>query len=572
MKIKCTALLMDLIVTYNFNPHRHVKIWLSKDKDIFLNLENRVRLVKMRVINPNDEINLIYDSNLLSVNALKELDIFCTKYNIVAKDIQKDIIPRCETIEEKNLIEIYNDELLHLETGGNLIVGSSVLRWLKPVYELGTYTDFYVSVDTRTLPDTLSVKAPLLLNVGSFDVTEDVEFVNANSDILTVADNQAALPYIQKIQKAIYANCSRQPHQAQHYMERYQKQLRNRISEILPPSMAQFFLSQGPIAQNLEQIDGLADLGKEKTAREARNQIINDTANNLILAKNILTSYLRLSDLEIIKAAANWQRAIMKQKLGWIGWFFLTAKQYKHIETIVSIRDDHEFLTKIRESTRMGLLFHNVAYTTGSIALSNILFDNLLHKKDIVKKKIEPLSFARYGLDKAFLSENGLTLHGSIKTAATKLGVLEPGVGSDLSWLQEGQAATVLREQKIIEAQEHMPQNVHDMREKIEIHIKKIQGDLSSCFGFYRYKERHAKIHALQNILRHFEADSFDVDGYNAALDSYRTKDVFASIGKSKTKELIDKLDFLGQCAKYYMLTNEHGKIELSSCVKKLSL
>jgi glucosyltransferase Lgt1/2/3 len=51
-------------MAYSFAPHRHVKIWLSKDSDIFLNLENQIRLVKMRDINPKDTINFIYDSRL----------------------------------------------------------------------------------------------------------------------------------------------------------------------------------------------------------------------------------------------------------------------------------------------------------------------------------------------------------------------------------------------------------------------------------------------------------------------------------------------------------------------------
>ncbi|MBN9230775.1 MAG: hypothetical protein BGO90_07795 [Legionella sp. 40-6] len=129
-------------MTYNFNPHRHVKIWLSKDKDSFLNLENRVRLVKMRDDNPEDEITFIYDSSLLSARAQLELQTFCKQYGIIAKDVRTEIIPFCATDNQQTLIALYEDEIGNLDTGGNLAAASDILRWLKPVYDSGIYSDF----------------------------------------------------------------------------------------------------------------------------------------------------------------------------------------------------------------------------------------------------------------------------------------------------------------------------------------------------------------------------------------------------------------------------------------------
>lgn len=237
--------------------------------------------------------------------------------------------------------------------------------------------------------------------------------------------------------------------------------------------------------------------------------------------------------------------------------------QYKQIEAIASIQDDNEFLTRMREQTRMTILKSSVVYTSGPGALLSALFDKLFYKKDTVNKEIMPFSFACYGLDKAFVSENGIPLHAAAKTVAAKMQNTEVGKSSDLSWLQEGQNATAIREQKIRAAQEHMPQDFHDLREKIEAHIKKIQADLEGCFGFYRHRERHAKIHALQSIIGHFEECSFDVSAFHVALSNYRAKDISASIGKSKTKELIDELELFGQQAKHYMLTDEHGRVKI---------
>ncbi|MBA2650524.1 MAG: hypothetical protein H0U75_13210 [Legionella sp.] len=153
-------------MTYYFNPHHHVKIWLSKDKDIFLNLENQVRLVKMRDINPEDEIHFIYDGALLSKTALIELQAFCGKYRITPQNV-RSLMPHCKTVEEQNLCSLYAQEVSHLNEGGNLGVGSDILRWLSPIYTLGTYTDFDVPVDTSKLPNTITVAKPLLMSLGS---------------------------------------------------------------------------------------------------------------------------------------------------------------------------------------------------------------------------------------------------------------------------------------------------------------------------------------------------------------------------------------------------------------------
>lgn len=56
----------------------------------------------------------------------------------------------CKTTEEKKLLTIYHDELRHFGSGGNFGTASDILRWLKPIYALGTYSDFDVIIDKRT--------------------------------------------------------------------------------------------------------------------------------------------------------------------------------------------------------------------------------------------------------------------------------------------------------------------------------------------------------------------------------------------------------------------------------------
>lgn len=111
-------------MTYQFNPHAHVKIWLSKDKDSFLNLENILRLLTVRDNNPNDTIHFVYDSLLLSEQAQRELAYFCKKCNLHPVDVRSDVFPVCKTENEKKLIELYENEILHIHEGGT---------WQQPV-------------------------------------------------------------------------------------------------------------------------------------------------------------------------------------------------------------------------------------------------------------------------------------------------------------------------------------------------------------------------------------------------------------------------------------------------------
>ncbi len=552
-------------MTYNFNPHRHVKIWLSKDKDTFLNLENRIRLVTMRDINPRDDIYFIYDSQLLSENALKEMKSFCTKYKIIAKDVRKDVIPSSHSKEEKNLVAIYEDEISHLEEGGNLAVGSDILRWLKPVYELGTYTDFDVHVDTRELPETISVEKPLLISLGSFAIKDDVEVVFLNTDTIAVVDSKEALSDIQKIQRTIYNHCSMQPPYGLNFFHRLISTAENRLRELFSPFWANILLKLDP---NFKLLPILGEHSKGKTAREVRQNIINlYTTNNYLYGVYILAAnkrnYSCYDESQTIAEAANLERAAVKQQLGWLNWLYMSKAQYKQIEAIAAIQDDQELLNRSREQYRMVLLKNSVINTSGPVALLSALFKEFYYEKEMVNKELMPFSFAYYRLDKAFVSQNSIPLHATKKAVSPLMQNTEVGKTNDLSWLEEGRNATACREQKIRETQARLPQDFHEMREKIETHIKKIQADLEGCFGFYRYRERHAKIDALKNIIKHFEEQSFDVSAFNTALSNYRSKDISASIGKSKTKELIDQLELFGQLAKRYMLTDEHGKVAI---------
>ena len=82
---------------YKLNPHRQVKIWLSNNKDLFMNQENQLRLIHMRVHNPNDLIHLIYSKQLLTEKSITDLQSFCDTHNIIPVSLEEDITPEVFT-------------------------------------------------------------------------------------------------------------------------------------------------------------------------------------------------------------------------------------------------------------------------------------------------------------------------------------------------------------------------------------------------------------------------------------------------------------------------------------------
>ena len=169
-----------------FNPHKHVKIWLSKNPRVFMNEENKLRLLHMRERCPGDLIQLIYDSVLLNESARDDLQAFCLKHDIKPVDVRDLISEIPEDKRHEQLLALYEDEISNLDHGGNLAAASDILRWIKPVYTKGTYSDFDVMVQTKALPETLTINADLLLFFGCLfhNLSNKVRFFSAVSSAM----------------------------------------------------------------------------------------------------------------------------------------------------------------------------------------------------------------------------------------------------------------------------------------------------------------------------------------------------------------------------------------------------
>lgn len=530
---------------YQYNPHRHVKIWFSKDKDSFLNIENQLRLIKMREINPEDEIHFIYDHRLLTPAALDKLNLFCQKYRLIPKDMEQDIIPACHTQEELNLISIYQEEITHLQDGGNLAVASDITRWLQPVYTLGTYADFDVFVDTRQAPLIVLIEKPLLLSLGSVKISMDLESIVLNNDTIAVADIDDALADIQKIQRTIYAYCLRPSENNSGYY------IYARVNDLNTCQILQayFHISNG------------------SNGREARSRIMEITKDNLSMARFL--SPLNIPEDCLINHAASVNRSGMVMAN--------VLSPNASLDSFISIEDNEAFIQKLRLDLRLKFLKESVVHSSGPSALIMALFRPFIYPASDIEE-ISLSSFANYGLNKVFVSKNYFPFHCSSEEVMHVLTTNKIGALCDASWLDEGQKEVRAREENISKAtvtiqrfyhrnkdlsRQHLPNDFLEMRNKIQQHILKIESDLAGTFGFYRQHQRCEKIKALKGILSHFDEHHFNVNAFKSALESYCSKDIFASFGKSRTKELIDEVTLFSRRAKAYSLTDEQGKFNL---------
>jgi glucosyltransferase Lgt1/2/3 len=400
---------------FTYNPHRHVKIWLSDDPNVFMNIENQLRLVRTRAINPTDEIHLVYDSSLLSSAAFSELQTFCTKHTISPIDVQKDIIPACQTKEEIDLLAIYQDDIQHLKQGGNLGAASDILRWLKPVFCLGTYSDFDVEVNTRNIAAEILVDKPLLFNVGSVPSADD-EAAYVNNDAFAVVDSMEANGLIKKIQQSIYKACIHQ----QNNQSPYNDFLKHSFEALIKLGKWAYTL----FPDDSTKILSLMHLNNQnRSAREFRQHILGLTAANDVFLKfegheNKLHEYAEKIRLAMSKA----------QK---------------------SPTDDAALVEMARKNTRFVLLKNSVIHTTGSAAILINVFPQLIYKASDIDTHVAPYSFEKYKLDTMFQYKNHISIHTSTEQATKILTSETIGINNDVSWLEEGVKAQKEREQKM---------------------------------------------------------------------------------------------------------------------------
>lgn len=199
-----------------YNPCKQLKIWFSTDPSCFLNMENQCRLIHMRERNPSTIIYFIYDSRLLDAEALASLHQFCAKYNLFSIDayvqLQHANTKMKQSISSQQLVTLYEDELEHINAGGNPAVLSDLLRVLDWTLNLeATYSDLDREINTRAIPQHgIPVASSILWNVYDIIEASDTSSIMFNNDMMAMVNFKVAQRdgIVQRIQQAIYQSCT----------------------------------------------------------------------------------------------------------------------------------------------------------------------------------------------------------------------------------------------------------------------------------------------------------------------------------------------------------------------------
>ncbi len=548
---------------FEYHPHIHVKIWLSRDPSVFMNLENQIRLIDMRQTNPRDVIHLLYDSSLLQEQACHDLLLFCTEQTILPVDAQH-FQTQLQTHEECLLYTFYLDEIHHLDAGGNLGVASDIIRWLSPSYQLGTYTDFDVPVDTTALPESLPVYTPLLLNIGSLQLGKK-EFILANNDYVAIVDKTAAYPYILKIQRGLIDKLT-------HYNTDFMVQIEDALKDSSPfikktlSSMKQ--RSEALYIARSHQVNKTNQLGS-RALRQQLQSIMTDPEQFLAFHENkysfpstqttsrglsagssdVVRSFK--SDPELI---AHLRDSLLDQ-LTFVKRLFFN-KDYIKIKKMLDKPDDL-LLNAMMQHERSLYLKSIVVCTTGPLEITRCLFNQYVIPTAFFREQVKPFSFRYYALQHSFQSKNTIALHEQIFKMLFFLGA-ETGALNDSSWLEEGVHLQTARQ---IELQRKQQQVTHDLpirlnalRQQIELEMQRLTRDLGRILGPWQHRKKEQTLAAFSQLLPCFHKEPqayFDVSEYRT-WRTYHQPDTL----HRRSQQILDTLEHCCRDAARYRIAH----------------
>ncbi|MBA3987350.1 MAG: hypothetical protein H0X63_12450 [Flavobacteriales bacterium] len=536
-----------------YNPHLHVKIWLTKSKHEFMNIENQKRLIEMREANPDDIIYLVYDSSLLNEKSQLELQQYCKEHECIPINADSEIFKKqLKTHNEKTLYLYYKDEINNLDNGGNLAVASDILRWLPAVYRYGTYTDLDFPVNTNKLPKNIIVKAPLILNIGNANFGKKT-FLLSNNDFIAVSNPIAAAKEINKIQ----ANLIKQ---LKNYDADFIKKIGKEAGKnILNVKIFNYLKNcSRPEAIYIEK-SGEANK-HNLSSRELRAQmhkIMTDKSKFL----NFYKTKADESEQEVILRL----RKQLKTQLTFIKWLFF-RKEFNEIKAILSQKNDNLIESLMRKERNL-YLKSIVICTTGPIEISNALFKNyILNRKDF-NQSVFPLSFYYYDLQEAFQSKNSIPINVSMFKMFRFIGTND-GDLNDSSWLEDGITRQKERGKKIQYQKEalylSLSYKLEYIKERIQKHIQKLESRKLNHFlkMFDVFKSsQEAQLYLLQKTLNCFQnyenENFFDTLQFKNVLNEINQykKHAFIGIFPLVTKKLIKNLQSISYDATIYGFT-----------------
>lgn len=494
---------------YQYNPKLHVKIWLSNDPNVFINLENQIRLLEMREKNPKDTVHLVYDSTLLTHSSVQALHEFSKENDIILIDAHriKDIL---ELENEKKLYGFYNEEISNLNSGGNLGVASDILRWLSPIYKLGTYTDFDVPIDTANIPSTIPVDSPLLLNIGSLKIGKK-EFILANNDFVAIIDEVAGKNEIERVQNGLLATLSQYDTD---FIEKTEKEL---LTDSFINRYIIKLMKNRSESLYISKTKDLISLGTPNSSLKIRAYI-----HEMMTNKIDFLNFNRISPNESSQDIINRLRKELQSQLNLVKYLFF-RKEYSVIRNALEANDE-KFLSYLMKKEHDLYLKSIVICTTGPIQIANSLFNDYVVNTDKFKNEIQPLSFNYYGLQNTFRSQNSIPLHENVLGMLKFLGV-EDGELNDSSWLNTGKELQASRIKQLAVRQQELalslPLSFASVKNNLEKHINDSYQVINEI--------NQEKIKALTLILNCFQESKFDILQFKEVLLSleHLSKDIY---------------------------------------------
>ena len=541
-------------MTYSYNPHQHTKIWLSKDRDVFMNFENQMRLIDMRIKNPSDDISLVYDASLLNASAVAELTLFCSENWIIPVNVADFNLEEFSE-KEKELFKYYKDEIRHLKEGGNLAVASDILRWIHLVYQRGTYTDFDVPVDTSNLPITIVVESPLLLNIGSLKLGDN-ELIISNNDYIAVVDGTQGKTLIEQVQDGILG-----------VLAKYDSD----FIEIATARLAGNSFLYSRISGYMKNRAESEYIEKSKIANQDRflsSRVLRALINKVTTDTREFIDFNRMKHDKTNDQVIKRLRENLYDQLGIIKWFFFN-KEYHAIKAALA-SDDDGFLQYLMKKERSLYIKSIVVCTTGPIEVGKCLFGEYVLSSKEFNLRAAPMSFNHYGLESAFQSQNSISMHESVFGMLAFLGTAD-GELSDSSWLEEGIVLQGTRQdiliQKKIQLQQQLPGELKNTQTSIKENIARIERESNSCFSFFGIgrQARQEKLAALRATQACFHDDTheFSIDEFRIMLLSIKLKkkDVFAGLFIGNTQTIIEKLEKMSNQAQMFRVAKEGKSI-----------
>lgn len=540
--------------TYTYNPHKHVKIWLSKNPNVFMNLENQIRLSEMRVKNPSDTIHLVYDSHLLNEKANIELIEYCKSNNLIPVDVNKlnqDLL----TENEKALLEKYKDEVDNLDNGGNLAAASDIIRWISPIYKLGSYTDLDVPVNTTNLPSTIEVHVPLLVNLGSIKIGNK-DIILPNNDYVAVVDADAAKKDIERIQTGILSK------------------LNNYSSDFIEKTVQEIGTNSRINRMVIEQIKNrseavyIAKTNKLNSSMHLSSRKLRQYTKDITTSREKFLDFKRKihqTDADVIQAL----RKELENQLSLVKLIFFKS-EYIKIRTIL-LQNDDEFIKQLMKREYSQYLSSIIVCTTGPLEIARSLFGSSVLDTTYFNTHARAYSFKEYGLQKYFLTENTIRVHENVISLLIFLGT-DTGTLNDSSWLPEGISLQSVREADILDRidnfKANLPKHLNETKAKITKQLNYLRSLISNKLADKLFHRRiNNEIKALERLLDCYSDNdnSFDLDKFQSCLtdNTVNIHGRFSSIFHRRSHQLINTLESISHDAQVFnMATNR--KIDIN--------